>query len=197
MSEIAFNTYKSFNGTVSEQKFNSAIDLIQSIALNQGVGYSLSRNPTGSVLKIKPGAGTVVTCPFDATIAPATGTNINVTLRAGTVNNLLPDNMFTTFTVDSTSIIQVKATATTNGQAVTSVTLNVDTTAASVQTPTPFALPSTVDVLISVIVNGIAYRIIPCGTINLVGQQQFITDKSPPATPGTLNYIPYYTWELS
>jgi hypothetical protein len=53
MSEINFNGYKSYDGKVSEAEFNKLVDLTQSLALNQGVGYRLSRNPIGTTLAIK------------------------------------------------------------------------------------------------------------------------------------------------
>jgi len=144
------------------------------------------------------GAGTVLKlCPFDITLT-GTGANQIVKFRPGTVNFLLPDNLLDGVPVSTTpsSIFKVKVKATSDGKSITGSTIIIDTNDPVVQTPTPFGLPSTVEILIGMIVGTKVFKVIPCGNITLIGQGQFITNANPPAQPGTLNYIQYYTWVM-
>jgi len=199
MSEIVFSSLKSFDGAVSERDFNALVDAVQSIALLKGVGYAIARNATGTVLRVKAGqgGGSGNICPFDISVKAGTGAHDKIAnVRAGSVNSLLPDNNFSDFHFNPSSVILAKLRCSSDGAKITGVTLIIDSSAIVPQTPTPFALPSSVDILIAVIVGGSPYRVIPCGSITLAGQEQFRTDKSPPADPGELQYIPYYSWVI-
>jgi hypothetical protein len=197
VSNINYAGLKVYDRTITKADFNKLVDIVQSITLNSGVNYRIKRTTGGTTLVASGSNAGITACPFDVTTAPATGGSGNMvaTVRAGTINNLLPSNIFSSFPFNSSQVIQVKAHVLTDGQAVTSSTLVVDDTPPAVQEPTPFALPTTVDVLLSVIFNGVVYRVVACGSIQLTGVQQFITNPSTPASPGTLNYIPYYIWQ--
>ena len=198
--EIRFSDYKSYDGRVSESEFNALVDLMQRVALCPGVGYTLSRNVTGTVIQTKPGSGgsSAIPCPFDVTVKAGAGNNDKIAnVRVGSVNQLVPDNYKQDFHFDPTGDdIQVKVKVNTDGAKVTSCTLVVDSSDPNQQTPTPFALPSEVEILVAVIIDGTPYRIIPCGSIQLVGQEQYKTDKETPAEPGQLQYTAYYSWVL-
>ena len=197
--EIRFSDYKSYDGRVSESEFNALVDLMQRVTLCNGVGYTLSRNVTGTIIQTKPGTGgsSLIQCPFDATVTTdPTTKNTTVTVRPGTVNQLLPDNINEPFTVDISNDIKIKVKALTDGTQVTSCTLSVDDDDADTQTPTPFALPTSYEIVTGVIIDGKYYRTIPCGSIQLVGFQEYILDKDPPADPGQLQYTPYYKWVI-
>lgn len=200
MAEINFNALKSYGGNVSERKFNAVVDALQAITLCNGVGYTVSRNPNGTVLQTKAGKGGIGSaCPFDALITdlePVSSTDKNLRVRVGSVNDLLPTNIFDDFTFTVSSVIKIKLRVVTDGQKVTGSSLIVDNTACEIQTPTPFALPASVDVLVGVVVGGKPYRTIPCGSIVLEGHEEFKLDKDPPAEPGELPYTPYYAWKL-
>jgi hypothetical protein len=201
MSAINYYGLKIYDRpTVSAREFNKLVDVVKSLTLNDGVGYRVARNPSGTNLNIKPGLGGK-TCPFTVTTAadPSTPGNVIVSVSAGTVNSLLSSNNFDTPSVDSTEIVQVKVHVLTDGNAVTSCTLVIDDTPAATQTPTPFALPSTVDILIAVIVNGVPYRTIGCGSIQLTGALAYTTSYSAesPAPPGVSDITSYYAWTVS
>lgn len=198
MSAIPFYNLKIYeNRSPTAREFNNLVNVLRSIVLNDGVGYRINRTPCGSNLTLGIG-GSGSSCPFDVSVAQANDDsgNVNITVNAGTVNNLLPSNNFDPFEVDPTDIIQVKISCYSDGQAITSCTLVVDTNAPAVQEPAQFGLPTEVDVLIAVVVNGVAYRVIGCGSIQLTSTQVFVTNPTAPASPGTLNYIPWYIWTV-
>lgn len=202
MSELIFNTLKSYDGKVSEREFNSLVDALQSVALSNGLGYSIKRTPLGTTIVTKATSAPAATvCPFDVTIseidpASPSDTSKKINVAAGSMNNLIPDNNFADFDFTVSDLIYVIATGTSDGKKITSVTLNVGTTAPTPQVPTASSLPTSVDILIAVVVAAKPYRVIPCGSITLNGAEQFITDTSSPAEPGQLPYIPYYVWSM-
>jgi len=202
MANIPYRKLKIFDkNTVSPLDFNRLVDYVQSITLNNGLGYKIHRTKCGTNLTVHPGQSGGGSCPFTVTTAPVSGdtTSLHVSVTAGTVNSLLPSNNFDTFTISTTGLYQVKVRALGDGDGkdITSCSLLVDTDPPEVQVPTPFALPSTVDILIAVILNGTVYRTIGCGSIQLTGTQEFITNPESPADPGMLNYIAYYAWAAS
>lgn len=142
-------------------------------------------------VRLGQGGGSSETCPFDMTISGDT-----LTFRPGTVNNILPSNIFEeiTWPSESEEAVMVKIQISTNGQAVTGAEIVVNTTAPESQEPTPFYLPSSFEVLIYVIYNGVATRIISCGSLSFYGTEQFRISPEPAAVPGQMTYQPYMIW---
>lgn len=130
--------------------------------------------------------------PFDVTVAGGAAT-----IYPGSVNGIMPSNMFATFTASPSSTLHVKVRAVTNGQAVTGCTMVVDASAPAIQTPTPEGLPTVVEIQVAVLHDGKAYRTIGNGGLALSGQQQYTVGKDSPLEPGERNFIPYYAWVAS
>jgi len=130
---------------------------------------------------------------------PQTGKYASYTAKVwpGTVNGLIAGNMFDVLTISGTSIIRFKAVVTTDGSAVTGVTMVANETPAAVQTPTPFGLPSKIELEFGVVYEGKAYRTIGNGSIVLSGKLQFTTDKSGAIAVGETPLIEYYAWVAS
>jgi len=197
MSEIDFSGLKSYDGTVSEAEFNRLVDICSRLVLNNGVNYRVKRSVAGTV--IVPGGvaslGTV--CPFAVSVVPvaADPTTLTATITVGTVNQFVPTNAFDSFTIDATGTYYVKASIESDGQKITSVEYNVDTSIPDNQTPTPFSLPTSFDILLAIVYNGRVYRTIDCGSVSLSGQEQFRVDKTS-ADPGSLPYSAYYVWVI-
>lgn len=142
------------------------------------------------------GAGAEI-CPFTTTAGAIVDDpdNVRVQVSPGKINELIPTNCFDGFTVAKTGVFFVKSGVVTDGASVSSNTLAVDGTPPVPQVPVPFALPASVEVLLAVIKDGKPFRTIGCGSIQLNGHEEFVTDKSPPAEPGQLTFTPYYTWQ--
>lgn len=158
-----------------------------------GTGFLVS-----AAVKKGGSAAPPVYCPFDVAIrAGETEGALIAKVGVGSVNQILPTNIYDEYTFSIGDVIKVKIRAVSDGQKITASTVVFDVDEADVQIPAPFALPAIVEVLVAVIVAGKPYRQIQCGSIELVGHHQFSTDKDPPAEPGQLPYTPYYVWELN
>jgi hypothetical protein len=88
-----------------------------------------------------------------------------VTVQPGTLSGFLPTNWDDEFTVAATGLHYAKAVVATDGKDITSVTLEIDTTAPVPQTPTVYAVESSIDVLFGMFVEGQAFRTIPAGNM--------------------------------
>jgi len=199
MSEINFQTLKTYGPSVTPYLFNRAIDTLQAISLEKGLGYQLRRTPGGTSLKIN--AGTLSFNPppaFTVSTQAISGdaSNISVNITPGTVNQHVPDNMFDSLTCATSGTFYAKIGVTTDGQNVTSCSLSCDDSTPVAQNATASALPSNLDILLAIVKDKKVYQT-QAGSISLVGNQEFITDKPEPANPGELTYIPYYTWAMA
>ena len=195
MSAINFNAYKSNAGKVSEQNFNRLVDLVQSTTLGNGAYYALKRTPAGTILDFKRGGGGGNLCPLTPAVS-VTGANYSIRMSPGSVNNLMPSNMFSSFIVGTgTSPVYVKAVVASDGTKVTSSAFAVNTTPPVAQSPTASALPTSVEVLVAIVNSGIAYRTIGCGSVSLQGVEDYRLDKAT-AVAGSLAYTPYYAWKV-
>jgi hypothetical protein len=186
---------KVHGGHVTPEKFNALVDHVLSNSINKGLGYTLVRTKTGTVIKAKPGGATGSSCPFDVSLATTeTPGTLSATLRPGSVNELLPTNIFDGFDVSSTGLFFVKLLVTSDGEKITSSEVEIDGDEPEPQTPTPFALPSSLELLVAVIEDGTEFRTMSCGSVTLSGHEEFVTDKSPPAEPGESTVTPWYVW---
>lgn len=138
-------------------------------------------------------------CPFSVSLNgdPDNTSNLKVSFRYGSVNHLIPTNINSQLNVSNSGTFYAKIRASTNGSVVTSSQLVVDGNLPNAQTPTPNSLPVTYEILLYVIQDGIAYRVINCGSISLVGVKVFDIDRVPAAQAGQSTTIPYYIWQLS
>lgn len=126
---------------------------------------------------------------FDGTLS---GTDL--TFNPGTINGMLPSNMFSTFTVGASGTYYAYIEATASSGAVTAASIYVGTTAPSaiaVQKNTP---PNSFDAFILAVVDGVLYQG-HRGLFSYAVKESYRTDKSSP-TPGLLPYESYYTWVL-
>jgi len=197
MANIDFSQIKVWGGEVTPSNFNKLCDIVQSQGISTGPGYNIKRSAGGTTLSINSRSNAVVPPPFLVTITPmGTTDESTVVLYPGTVNQLLPSDTYTTFTVDNSGTYYVKAIASTDGKNVTSVSLECDTDVPEAQTATPFGLPTTVEIPLYVISDGSLFRLIGTGSVSLAGNQVFVTDKDPPADPGTLPYTPWFIWSV-
>jgi hypothetical protein len=199
MAEINFNALKVNGKFVSPAKFDAVVDVLQRVTLQPSAGFRITRTLHGTTLTPKAGANGSAPCPLSIGITPISGdsSNISVNVSPGTVGGLVPSNLFDTFTVSKTDTVYVKATASSDGASVTSVSLSADTDTPTAQTPAPFALPSSCEILLGLIQSGRAYRTIDCGSVALVGQAAFAVDKTSPADPGQSTTTDYYLWAVS
>lgn len=153
--------------------------------------------PGAGLVSLGPPVIAAQSCPFDITLSSTGGSNLMAYLAYGSVSSIIPSNIDTGLTLLNTGLYYVKLVTTTNGGVISQVTIVIDTNIPKAQTPTAGALPSTVEILIFVINNGIPYRTIGCGSIMLTGALAFTTDKPSAVPPGVSTSINYYIWQVN
>lgn len=113
-----------------------------------------------------------------------------ITLYPGSINGLVPSNMFDTFSVSGTQYIV--ATCTTDGSQINAITLAVESSPPTPAAATSGAAPLSFKVLITIFNDDLAYNMGGCG-MTFVPQESIRVDKVSP-TPGTLPYTSWYVW---
>jgi hypothetical protein len=115
-----------------------------------------------------------------------------VRVQPGTLNGILPSNWDEEFTCAGTGLHYAKAVITTDGEAITGVTIAIDTTEPTVQEPEKFSVATEVEYLFGLFAEGAVYRVIGGGHITLLPTQWLVVSADPPAQPGELPYSIYY-----
>ena len=139
------------------------------------------------------GGGTTTTYPFDITIDPGSG---NCTFIYGTMNGIAPTNIGNTLSVSMTGTRYVYLACSAVNGVFTSSTITIGSSS-----PTPIGTniaypPNSFSVLIHVVVNGTAFRVINRTSLQALSKEAFRVQKSM-FTPDTLPYDSYYTWSVS
>ena len=166
------------------------------VTLQPGVGYTLKNSPGGASLVVGGKGGSSAPAAqqsFDVVMGSDENGTPTATIVPGTVNGILPSNIFDTFTLDTTSVWYFKATATTDGKIVTAVELNVDSSPPDTQTPVPQAMPAAFDKLFAMVKDGKVFRMIPDGSITVGAQSLFVADRES-WTPGKPMTETWYAW---
>jgi hypothetical protein len=171
-------------------------DNFREVALQPGVGYTLKNSPGGASLVVG-GKGTASAAlqSFDVIIGSDENGTPTATIVPGTLNGILPSNMFDSFTLDATSTWYFKAGATTDGTQVTAVEIYVDQSPPDQQTPVPQALPAAFDKLFALVKAGKVFRMIPDGSITVASQPLFTADRET-WTPGKPMTETWYSWAV-
>jgi hypothetical protein len=136
----------------------------------------------------------VMACPFDMTVTEDSGT-LYVNFVAGTVNGLIPDNLFSTLTTTYTSgaTVFAYASCTTDGTVVTDVTLTLSTTPPTEQLITAWSAPLAFTQLLGIIQDKDPLRSISC--MNLTFAPVYYTSiPKAPVVPNEIPYDNYYYW---
>ena len=139
------------------------------------------------------GGGTTTTYPFDITIDPGSG---NCTFIYGTMNGIAPTNIGSTLTVALTGTRYVYLACSAINGVFSSSTITIGSSS-----PTPIGTniaypPNSFSVLIHVVVNGVAFRVINRSSLQALSKEVFRSQKVM-TTPDMLPYDSYYTWSIS
>lgn len=191
MSEI---TADKLNRILAEIKRNRPVVAAPLSARVTGDGTHIS-------IKQPPGGGSTTTRqPWDliARVDPdANPEDENppylVSVQPGTLNGILPSNWDDEFTCAGTGLHYAKAVIATDGEAITGVTIQIDTTAPTVQEPQEFAIATEVQYLFGLFSEGAVYRVIGSGHITLPTRTWLVTAAAPAAAPGESPYDIYYS----
>lgn len=153
-----------------------------------GTYISLAKQPSGD------SSTPAIPQPWDltATQDPDNENQYLVRVRPGTLNGILPTNWDDEFTCASTGLHYAKAVIATDGEALTSVAIAIDTSAPTVQEPQEFGIETTVEYLFGLFAEGQVYRPIGAGHIILPTRTWLVTSASPAASPGESPYDIFY-----
>jgi hypothetical protein len=168
------------NGTF--RKLPGGTEIVVPRAGGGGGGSSLTRHPF----------------QISSTPNPDNEDQYFVTVRPGTINSLLPSDIFdgpslARNTIAANSLSYVVLDASSDGQQITTASVSVESSAPSAQTPEIFGLPSSAQFLLGVVHNSNVFQV-QFTNLVVTGKQQFIASKSSPAAVGELPYEIYYVW---
>jgi hypothetical protein len=118
-----------------------------------------------------------------------------VSVRPGTLNGILPSNwnIQQPIEADDEDLYYAKAVIATDGQDITGVTIEIDTTVPEIATAGLFSVPASIDYLFGLYQSGQVYRVIGDGHI-VLSPQVWLTVERGGALPGELPYELYYNF---
>lgn len=177
---------------------------IMSQRLVGGPGVRVSYGPGGITLKgnarsIAKKAAAVETgpFPFDVSFTPLGVGTQTAAVRPGSVNSIIPSNYLTTYAQNTTGTQYfLIANVTVAAGAVTGCTLSFGTSPPTGMPVTLSTPPTSFQVLIGVVIDGVWYRTIGDGSLQCTATEAFKEIAASPV-PGTSYYDLYYTWEVA
>jgi hypothetical protein len=159
-----------------------------SIKQASGGGTPITRQPWDLIARVDPDAD-----PEDE------NPPYLVSVQPGTLNNILPSN-WNTVGIDGavdvpcagTGLHYAKAVIATDGEAITGVTIAIDTTEPAAQEPQEFGIETEIEYLFGLFAEGQVYRVIGAGHITMSPEQWLVVSADPAAAPGESPYDIYY-----
>lgn len=125
-----------------------------------------------------------------------TQTTKYVKARPGTINNLVPTNIFDSLTITGSGVEYVVLTLSINGSdSPVSSVLSIETDYPVPSATTPSAPPSIVKDVIAVLNDGVIFQIRDTNLVATSAEVFQETIDNP--DPGERDYIPWYRWEVN
>jgi len=187
---------------ITAEMINGIVDAIREAQVSSVVGGTFKRSSGGTTISVAtPQKGVVAgvaqtICPFDPT-ATAVTSGYEVSFSAGTVNGLLPSNMFSPLTGVTTSArnyFYIKCTS--DGKSLSTAIIEKDTT---IRTPAESQIdsaPTTLNILIATMAtSGAIVKTIPCQNLSASIVPTIQEDNSS-FVVGERNFKQYYNWEI-
>jgi len=181
---------------ITSDILNNIIEGIRECQLQSVVGGYFRRGTGGTTITIAPtkaGAGGQI-CPFTPTANPVCG-GFTVSFSIGTINGILPTNIFSVVTGVTTAqnnYFYIKCD--TDGKVITEAVIENDTTLRTPVQPTADTAPEEFNILIGYMTTaGLTERIITCGNLSAKIAPS-IQEDSETYVAGQRNYTQYYNW---
>lgn len=148
----------------------------------------------GLASNAKGGVAPTTQQPWDltATQDPNNENQYLVRVSPGTLNGILPSNWDQEFTCADTGLYYAKAVIATDGTSVSGVSIEINTTAPTIQTAQSFALQTNIQYLCGLFFEGGVYRVISDGHIALNAAVWMTKEKATAAQPGELPWEQFY-----
>ena len=115
-----------------------------------------------------------------------------VRVRPGTLNGILPTNWDIEEGCAATGLFYAKAVIATDGDSITGVTIEIDSTPPAMQVPQLFGIQDPIEYLFGLFTEGQVYRVIGPGHIRLTMQAGPVVNPDSPRSFGELPYDIYY-----
>ena len=175
---------------------NNIIDGVRECQLQSVVGGYFRRGQGGTTLTIQSqrqqGGGAV--CPFTPTARAATS-GYEVSFQAGTINGVLPTNMFeklSNVTTASNTYYYLKCT--TDGKVITEAVIEKDTALRTPAQPEADTAPAEFNIMLGYTTTlGITDRTIACGHLQ-ARIAPSLQEDADEYVAGQRNYTQYYNW---
>jgi len=188
---------------LSSDTLNRILRELESLRITRVVNGTFKKLPGGTEIVVAPQRGGTSTPatrqPWDliARVDPdADPEDENppylVRVQPGTLNGFLPTNWDEEFECAGTGLFYAKAIIATDGEAITGVTISIDTTQPTTQQPQEFAIDTEIEYLFGLFSEGAASRTVGAGHITLRPRQWLVKSADPPAQPGELPFSIYY-----
>ena len=188
---------------LGSETLNRILRELESLRITRVVNGTFKKLPGGTEIVVAPqasGGGTpAITQPWDlvAIVDPdadpeAENPPYLVRVRPGTLNGILPTNWDIEEECAGTGLFYAKAVIATDGEAITGVTIEIDSTAPTLQQPVEFGIASSIEYLFGLFSEGAVYRVIGAGHIVLPTRTWLVTSAAPAASPGESPYDIYY-----
>lgn len=193
---------------LSSDTLNRILRELESLRISRVVNGSFKKLPGGTEIIVAPqrgGGGSptpATTHPFQINsfvdpISNPQSPSYLVTVRVGTINNLLPTNILDgqqleKFALSADSLRYVVLSCTAASNTLTSCEIVLDESPPTVQTPLAFALPTTYKVVLGIVYNTTVHQLVTTN-LSVSGKQAYITEKTNPS-PGTLPYNVFFQW---
>lgn len=134
-------------------------------------------------------------CPFDMTLT-AEGSNYRLTIYPGTINGIVPDNYLSGILISQGGAHYIYASCTTSNGSITSATLEAYSIPQTPSLPTINYPPSTLKILIGIIIGSTEYRVANCSNFTVSSVEVFRLSKASPVQ-GMMPYDIYYNWNIA
>jgi len=127
--------------------------------------------------------------PWAATVSGTT-----LTLLPGTINSVVPSNIFAEFTITGSGIEFVVVTLSITSDSPNSALISIESTPPIPSLTTEGSVPAEAKDVVAIVNDGVVYQI---RNTNIYAQSYEVF-RNPVAAPvyGELNYVPWYRWEI-
>lgn len=191
---------------LSSDTLNRILRELESLRITRVVNGTFRKLPGGTEIVVAPqsrGGGTSTPAtpqPWDliARVDPAADPENEeppylVTVRPGTLNGFLPTNWEIEETVQSDgTLYYAKAIVTTDGQAMTGVSIAITDSPPEAQTPVEFGVSEEVQIVFGLFAGGKVYRTIGAGNINASPKLWLTTERQTAPQAGELPFSQYF-----
>ena len=179
---------------------NDALSALQALGVTVGFGLYAWPTPSGILIEIDP---SIMSASLDdkyqwdveLTAIGNPVTSYSFEVWPGLIAAMLPSNMFDTFNVSASGTFYIIATCTTDGKAVTSSVLSVESAPPALPAPQIGAGASSLGFVIGVFVDGTYFN---AWKKNIsVATREVIREDKPSPGPLELPYISWWGWSVS